>query len=125
MRTRRRTAPIAKRAIHTTTIVAGITKALNVKNLPNKIVWMNAAEWAYENGFTAEQFLECYGLMKQQHWRSAAITPRSVTENLPELEKLRNEPKHGTRSTTQQPRRQKEHNRTNRRPSRDPRTIPH
>lgn len=80
-----------KRAEHITTIVTGVTKMQNVKNLPNKVVWMNAAEWAYENGFTSEQFLECCSLMKQQHWRTGAITPRSVTENLPEIEKIRSD----------------------------------
>lgn len=77
------------RLAHTTQIIVGITQALKVKNLPNKIEWMNAAEWAFQNDFSAEQFLECFGLMKQQKWRTGAVNPKTVTQNLPELEKLR------------------------------------
>jgi protein required for attachment to host cells len=93
-----------EKAIHSGKVLAGVAKELNLSQLPNKLGWINAADWAFRNGFNAEQFLECFILMRSQHWRTGAIRPTTVTENLPEIEKLRldvaNQPKNGNGSTS-------------------------
>lgn len=81
--------PDPEPAIQIVKIVTGITAAMKVKQLPNKTGWINAAEWAIGNGFSSDQFLECYSLMKQQKWRSGAIKPTTVVDNLPDLARLR------------------------------------
>jgi len=79
------------RAIQIVRIVTGITAAMKVKQLPNKPGWMKSAEWAISNGFGADLFLECYALLSQQKWRNGAIKPSTVIENLPFLDRLRDD----------------------------------
>lgn len=73
------------------TVTAELQKRMDLKTLPSKIEWQQQAEWAHVNGFTADQFLECYDLLKRQHWRSGPVKPKHVSENLPNLQKLRTE----------------------------------
>ena len=73
------------------TVEAEISKRLDVKTLPAKLEWHRAADWAHDNGFTADHFLECYDLLKTQRWRDGPVKPKHVTENLPNLGKLRQE----------------------------------
>lgn len=73
------------------TVTAELQKRMDLKTLPSKLEWQSHAEWAHVNGFTADQFLECYDLLKRQHWRDGPVKPKHVAENLPNLQKLRNE----------------------------------
>lgn len=75
--------------IHLGTILAGITKELELKKIapgPQRL-WINEATLAFENGFSANDFIDCFSLLRKQ--RGYAIKPEWVTENLPELGKLR------------------------------------
>lgn len=79
------------REIFVGTVTAELEKRLDVKSLPSKLEWQRSAEWAFENGFTSDQFLECHELLKKQHWRDGPIKPKHLSENLPNLQKLRDE----------------------------------
>lgn len=73
------------------TATAELAKRMDLKTLPAKLDWQSQADWAFENGFTCDQFLECYDLLTKQHWRDGPVKPKHLTENLPNLEKLRKE----------------------------------
>lgn len=77
------------------TVLAGVTKELGLTKLAVSAQrdWTNYATLAFENHFTAEQFLECMRLLRGQTWRTSAVKPATVFENLPELKKLRLEGK--------------------------------
>ncbi len=79
------------REMFTGTVIAELEKRLDVKSLPSKLEWQRSADWAFENGFTSDQFLECHELLKKQHWRDGPVKPKHVCENLPNLQKLRDE----------------------------------
>lgn len=73
------------------TATAELRKRMDVKTLPAKLDWQRQAEWAFENGFTVDQMLECYDLLTKQHWRDGPVKPKHLAENLPNLGKLRKE----------------------------------
>lgn len=77
------------------TVLAGVTKELGFTKFAVSAQrdWTNYATLAFENNFTAEQFLECMRLLRGQTWRTSAVKPATVFENLPELPKLRREGK--------------------------------
>jgi hypothetical protein len=79
------------REIFVGTVEAEIAKRMEISTLPSKLEWHKAAEWAHHNGFTADHFLECYDLLKSQNWRDGPVKPSIVTDNLPNLGKLRAE----------------------------------
>lgn len=72
-------------------ILTAIEKRLGVKKLPGRATWMQHAEWAFENDFTEEIFLECFDLLSQQKWRDGPVKPEHITQHLPIMGKLRNE----------------------------------
>jgi len=92
--------------IHAGTIIAGVLKEFKLKKLngSDHRLWEQQANLAFENGFTADQFLECLALLRKQHWRTSAVKPKHVFDNLPELGKLRKESKNqnGTNRNTNQ-----------------------
>jgi hypothetical protein len=73
------------------TVTSELTKRLDLKTLPAKLEWEHQADWAHANGFTSDDFLECHDLLTRQHWRDGPVKPKHVTENLPNLGKLRKE----------------------------------
>ena len=74
---------------HLETILSGLRTRLNVNILRDESGWVDSAAWAEGNGFSAEQFLECFDLMAKQKWRKGRIAPGNVGDNLPTLDKLR------------------------------------
>lgn len=84
------------------TILAGLAQRMDVKTLSAKLDWQKAGRWAIANDFTADHFLECFELLQKQHWRYGPVKPSHVTENLPNLKKLRDEiAKNAKRNTDQ------------------------
>lgn len=79
------------REIFVGTVTAELTKRMEVQSLPSKLQWQNGMNWAFENGFTSDHFLEAYDLLKLQNWRDGPVKPNHVVDNLPNLEKLRKE----------------------------------
>jgi DNA-binding Lrp family transcriptional regulator len=77
--------------IHAGKILAGIAGELGLKKLPGSREWLKHAELAFENGFTAEHFLETFILLRKQEWRTSAVQPKTVTDHLSNLDKLRKE----------------------------------
>ena len=77
--------------IHAGKILAGIAEELGLKKLPGSREWLKHAELAFENGFTAEHFLETFILLRKQEWRTSAVQPKTVTNHLSNLDKLRKE----------------------------------
>ncbi len=75
--------------IHLGTILAGVMAELGLQklSLSAQRSWVNEATLAFENHFLARDFVECLSLLRKQ--RGYAIKPEWVTENLPELGKLR------------------------------------
>lgn len=89
-------------AIHSGECSAAISKSLGVKKLPNEKKWHEVFEWSFLNGFTTQAVIECFTLMRRQKWRTGAIRPETLMDNLPELDKLRQDianQENGTRST--------------------------
>lgn len=74
-------------------ILAGVTKELQVQKLSisNLRLWENEGRLALENGRTAAEFVECFVLLRKQQWRNGPVKPSTVTDNLPNLAKLRTE----------------------------------
>jgi uncharacterized protein YdaU (DUF1376 family) len=79
------------REIFLGTVTSELAKRMDLKTLPAKLEWEQKADWAYTNGFTSDDFLECYDLLAMQHWRDGPVKPKHVVENLPNLNKLRKE----------------------------------
>jgi len=77
--------------IHLGTVLAGVKKTLVVNRLTDESDWIKHGTIALENGFTAEQFVECFSLLHRQQWRTSAVRAKHVNENLPNLAKIRNE----------------------------------
>ena len=97
------------REIYIGTVTAELAKRMDLKTLPAKLEWQREAEWSAHNGFTSDQFLEAYDLLKQQKWRDGPVKPKHVTEHLPQLAKLRKEiekQKNGTSQQHQRPHRE-------------------
>lgn len=82
---------VPAREIFLGTVTAEISKRLDLKVLSTKLAWQTEAEIAFKNQFTADDFLECFDLLTQQHWRDGPVKPKHVTEYLPKLNKLRKE----------------------------------
>ena len=72
-------------------VLVGLRTAYNVVSLRDEQLWVPQCEWAFENGYTAAEFLECFHLIRSQEWRTSRVTPRNVADNLPELNKLRSQ----------------------------------
>lgn len=83
------------RTLHVGLVFAGITTELGISKLTPGAArdWENHATLAFENGFTASDVIECFSLLRNQEWRTFAVKPSHVTDNLPELKKLRSEAK--------------------------------
>lgn len=77
------------KAVFVGTVLSGIKKELDVIKLPNTTEreWQQHAEMAFDNGFTAEQFLECYSDMRAK--KTYKILPAYVTDQLPDFTKGR------------------------------------
>lgn len=80
-------------AEHQSVVVVGVMKELGLKTLstPARRAWSQASVLAFKNGFTPDEFLECLTLLRNQTWRTSAVKPQHVTDNLTELPKLRAE----------------------------------
>lgn len=83
--------PNSLEEVFSRTVADGLCSRLNLVSLPNHANWVEPIAWAFKNNFTAEQVLECYDLLKSQDWRTGAINGRTLVDNLPNLEKLRND----------------------------------
>lgn len=81
------------REIFIGTVVSNIAKRKGIKKFPgtSQSEWTAAAEFAFDNGFTQEEFLECFDLLGQQEWRNSPVRGKHVAESLPDLQKLRKE----------------------------------
>lgn len=80
-----------KQTLHTETILDGLRAFLNLQVLSFESEWMDAADWAFVNRFSASQFLECHELLTKQKWRKGRVSPENVMGSLPNLPKLRDE----------------------------------
>lgn len=80
---------------HIANVLVGVKKELDLKKLsvPEERDWSNQAILAFENDFTAADFLECFALMRKQKWRTGVVKPANVRENLSNLANLRKEVK--------------------------------
>lgn len=74
---------------HIDAVMDGLRTRMKLNALPSEPGWLKAAEWAFDNGYEAATFLECYDLLKNQKWRTGRISPRNVEDNLPELDRLK------------------------------------
>lgn len=72
-------------------VLSGIKKELGLKRHSpgQERDWANYAGLAFDNGFTASEFLECFTLLRKQKWRTGAVSADQVSKNLSELPKLR------------------------------------
>jgi hypothetical protein len=84
--------------IHTGVVISGVLKEFGLKKMSHteQREWVQTANLAFENDFSPDQFLECLHLLRKQNWRTSAVKPKHVFENLPDLNKLRNEQRNGT-----------------------------
>jgi hypothetical protein len=62
---------------------------LNLNILRKESEWVDACQYAYENKFSVDQFVETFRLLRKQKWRKGRITAQNVADNLTELPKLR------------------------------------
>jgi hypothetical protein len=69
--------------------LSGLCRRMGVKTLPNPSDWQKHLRWAFANGFSPDDVVECYDHMKQQSWRENAITPKALVAELPNLNDLR------------------------------------
>ena len=85
-------------SVHAGTILHGVLTELGLKTLSatDRRAWEQQAALAFKNDFTADQFLECLSLLRKQHWRTSAVKPKHVFENLPNLAKIRIEVTNGS-----------------------------
>lgn len=74
---------------HLEKIFDGLRSRFGLNTLPNEPEWMRAAIFAGSNNFSPTDFLECFDILKSQEWRTGRLSPQTVMNNLPELEKLR------------------------------------
>lgn len=75
--------------IHFGAVKTQLLKLLNLKKLSREFEWERAVAWGVTNGFTADQFIECFELLQKQEWRDSAVKAQHVVENLPNLAKLK------------------------------------
>lgn len=93
----------SEECVHSGVILDGVKTRLGLKKLPGveERAWLNYASFAFENGFSADDFLECLMLLQKQDWRSGSVKPKHVFDNLPNLDKIRREiAKQGGNTTT-------------------------
>lgn len=76
---------------HLGILLAGVQKEFGLKKLPDRKEWIEHGTLAFENGFTAQQFVECLSLMRKQDWRKYSIKAKTVSGGLPDLDKIRAE----------------------------------
>lgn len=72
-------------------VLDGIRSELGILQLTNEPLWLIEIERAQKNGFSVEHCLETFRLMRQQKWRNSPVKFESWSDNLPNLEKLRDE----------------------------------
>lgn len=75
--------------IHLGTVLAGVKKELGILKLTASVEreWINHSTLAFENGFTAQQVVECFTILRQKH--DYKILPQYVSDQLPDLGRLR------------------------------------
>lgn len=75
------------REIYIGTILGGIQKELEVSSLSHTSAkqWEGAASWAYDNGFTTEDFMDCYRSLRKN--KTYTIQPNYVIDRLPDFAK--------------------------------------
>lgn len=79
----------ARRRDDLETILDGLRTRLQLNILRDEAGWLEAADWAFVNNFSAEQFLECYDLLTKQKWRKGRVGGKLVADNLENIDKLR------------------------------------
>lgn len=79
--------------IHLGEIITGVKKEFGLKKLSDAESrdWSNHAFLAFENEFTATDFLESLTLLRKQKWRNGLVSPDTVRKNLSNLSKLRDD----------------------------------
>lgn len=78
------------------TLEAGLTERMGITTLPNQREWhQRVFEWAFLNDRTTDAVLETYDLMKKGFWKNKSVSPKSLADNIPNLETLRAEVKGG------------------------------
>lgn len=72
-------------SIHCGAVLAGIAEELGIKKLSvsQQRDWATHATLAFENGFTAAEFVECFAALSKRH--SYPILPKYVTDQLPNM----------------------------------------
>lgn len=80
-------------AEHQSLVVTGVKREFGLKKLSaaDQRAWQQASVLAFENDFTPDEFLECLALLRKQHWRTSAVKPQHVVDNLTILPRLRAE----------------------------------
>ena len=78
-------------AAHQSLVVTGVMREFGLKKLSStdRRAWLQASVLAFANDFSPDEFLECLSLLRRQHWRTSAVKPQHVTDNLPDLKRLR------------------------------------
>jgi hypothetical protein len=75
------------------TLNAEIAKRMGIKKLPASHDWNKVFLWAFNEGFTVDQVLQCYDLTKKDpFWKDKAIPPKTLAANLPNVRKSPNDP---------------------------------
>jgi hypothetical protein len=85
------------------TVLEGVRTELDLNVVRDESGWVDACQYAYQNKFSVDHFLETFRLMRQQKWRKGRITPANVADNLSELEKIRAEIKEQDDGTNNKP----------------------
>ncbi len=77
------------KAVFIGSVIAGVKKELDLTRLARTTEreWEQQADLAFDNGFSAEQFLECYRNLRET--KDYKILPHYVTDQLPEFAKGR------------------------------------
>jgi hypothetical protein len=80
-------------AEHQSLVVTGVKREFGLKKLSaaDQRAWQQASVLAFENDFTPDEFLECLALLRNQKWRTSAVKPQHVVDNLTILPRLRAE----------------------------------
>jgi hypothetical protein len=84
-------------------VLDGIRTELNLNVVRNEHEWVDACQYGYQNGFSADQLLETFQLVRKQKWRKARVTAKNVADNLTELPKLRVEIEEQENGTDKKP----------------------
>lgn len=74
-----------------TDLLDSVKESFGLVTLAREHEWVDAGIWSHDNGFSVEQFIECIQLLKSQDWRTGPVKAEHVTNNLPNIQKLRDE----------------------------------